>query len=310
MWTPGYGYLWVSGYPWGYMPFQCGAWNFYDGFGWGWAPGMGGCRPWWGMGFYGGPNLRPCAAWISTDPAPDFAAASHQLKTGGDGCREPERGVRGFHAAGARQEHAGDHRGKHRAGASSAAIAAGVSIIRRRLREEIRRSRESPTPQSAGRRHRIGPATAAAVPAGRCPRRARASQQPAGAKLRSRSAPPPAERFEQRRPTHSSSGRRLLAPERRLFRRRWRIAWRRRWRRWWRRWRRWWLARRWWRWWRRRRPSLRQLFAGRNLNSIRCTTLPRLRGAFCIGERLAGRGDESAYLSAFWRRIPSRRLVV
>jgi FecR protein len=57
MWTPGYGYLWVSSYPWGYLPYQCGAWNFYDGFGWGWAPGLGGCRPWWGLGFYGGPNL-------------------------------------------------------------------------------------------------------------------------------------------------------------------------------------------------------------------------------------------------------------
>lgn len=57
MYTPAYGYVWASGYSWGYMPFQCGAWNFYDGFGWGWAPGMGGCRPWWGMGFYGGPNI-------------------------------------------------------------------------------------------------------------------------------------------------------------------------------------------------------------------------------------------------------------
>jgi hypothetical protein len=53
MWTPGYSYIWVSGYSWGYMPYQCGAWNYYGGFGWGWAPGMG--RPWWGSG----------AGWIS-----------------------------------------------------------------------------------------------------------------------------------------------------------------------------------------------------------------------------------------------------
>lgn len=57
MWTPGYGYLWVSGYPWGYLPFQCGAWNFYDDFGWGWSPGVGGCMPWWGFGYYRGPNI-------------------------------------------------------------------------------------------------------------------------------------------------------------------------------------------------------------------------------------------------------------
>ena len=57
MWTPGYGYLWASGYPWGYLPFQCGLWNFYAGFGWGWAPGPGACVPWWGVGFYRGPNI-------------------------------------------------------------------------------------------------------------------------------------------------------------------------------------------------------------------------------------------------------------
>jgi hypothetical protein len=53
MWTPRFGYVWVSGYSWGYLPFQCGNWNFYDNFGWGWAPGMGGCAPWWGGGYYG-----------------------------------------------------------------------------------------------------------------------------------------------------------------------------------------------------------------------------------------------------------------
>jgi len=57
MWTPGYGYIFVSGYPWGYMPFACGNWNYYNSFGWGWAPGSGGCSGWWAGGFYGGPNI-------------------------------------------------------------------------------------------------------------------------------------------------------------------------------------------------------------------------------------------------------------
>jgi hypothetical protein len=48
MWTPAYGYMWVSGYSWGYMPYQCGAWSWYGAFGWGWAPG--GCNTWWGGG--------------------------------------------------------------------------------------------------------------------------------------------------------------------------------------------------------------------------------------------------------------------
>ena len=57
MYQPAYGYVWVSGNPWGYLPYHCGMWNWYDSFGWGWAPGMGGCRPWWGGGFYGGPYI-------------------------------------------------------------------------------------------------------------------------------------------------------------------------------------------------------------------------------------------------------------
>ena len=57
MFTPGYGYVWASGYPWGYLPFQFGMWNYYGGFGWGWTPGVGGYSPWWGTGYYGGPNV-------------------------------------------------------------------------------------------------------------------------------------------------------------------------------------------------------------------------------------------------------------
>jgi hypothetical protein len=56
MWGGQAGYFWVSGYPWGYLPYQCGNWNYYDNFGWGWSPGLGGCSPWWGGG-YRGPNI-------------------------------------------------------------------------------------------------------------------------------------------------------------------------------------------------------------------------------------------------------------
>jgi len=56
MWTPRFGNVWVSGYSWGYMPFQCGLWNYYDSFGWGWAPGA--CSPWWFVStVYIGPNI-------------------------------------------------------------------------------------------------------------------------------------------------------------------------------------------------------------------------------------------------------------
>ncbi len=43
MWTPGFGYGWVSAEPWGFMPYQYGIWNYYAGFGWGWMPGGPSC---------------------------------------------------------------------------------------------------------------------------------------------------------------------------------------------------------------------------------------------------------------------------
>jgi hypothetical protein len=36
---PGFGYTWVSAYPWGWTPYRYGAWNFVPGYGWCWQPG-------------------------------------------------------------------------------------------------------------------------------------------------------------------------------------------------------------------------------------------------------------------------------
>ncbi|HEV2022133.1 MAG TPA: FecR family protein, partial [Terriglobales bacterium] len=38
-WYPGYGYIWVSAYPWGWMPFRYGNWYYIGGHGWCWRPG-------------------------------------------------------------------------------------------------------------------------------------------------------------------------------------------------------------------------------------------------------------------------------
>ena len=40
----GYGATWISGYSWGWLPYHCGAWNYFP-FGWGWVPG--GCGGGW-----------------------------------------------------------------------------------------------------------------------------------------------------------------------------------------------------------------------------------------------------------------------
>ena len=37
--APGFGYTWVSSYPWGWMPYRYGRWVFVNGRGWCWAPG-------------------------------------------------------------------------------------------------------------------------------------------------------------------------------------------------------------------------------------------------------------------------------
>ena len=39
-WYPGFGYMWVSGYPWGWMPYRYGSWAFAGGCGWMWQPGL------------------------------------------------------------------------------------------------------------------------------------------------------------------------------------------------------------------------------------------------------------------------------
>jgi hypothetical protein len=38
-WYPGYGYTWVSQYPWGWTPYRYGSWLFVNGYGWVWQPG-------------------------------------------------------------------------------------------------------------------------------------------------------------------------------------------------------------------------------------------------------------------------------
>ena len=46
----GFGVSWISGYPWGWLPFQCGGWSYIGSFGWGWMPGGCGFGI-WGVGF-------------------------------------------------------------------------------------------------------------------------------------------------------------------------------------------------------------------------------------------------------------------
>ncbi len=44
VWYGGVGYVWSSGYRWGWTPFRCGSWSYWPDFGWGWVPSGGGYR--------------------------------------------------------------------------------------------------------------------------------------------------------------------------------------------------------------------------------------------------------------------------
>jgi len=39
IWYPGFGYTWVSSYPWGWAPYRSGSWNYLQSSGWCWQPG-------------------------------------------------------------------------------------------------------------------------------------------------------------------------------------------------------------------------------------------------------------------------------
>src|SRR5262252_4579372 len=52
---PGYGYMFASSYPWGWMPYRYGNWLFVPGYGWGWQPGV------WNS-FVGVPRYIPTTA--------------------------------------------------------------------------------------------------------------------------------------------------------------------------------------------------------------------------------------------------------
>jgi len=62
--TPGFGFGWVSAYPWGWTPYHYGSWAFVPGFGWAWQPG----GVW--MPFYGQPVVLNAPAGFVAPRAP------------------------------------------------------------------------------------------------------------------------------------------------------------------------------------------------------------------------------------------------
>ncbi len=70
-WYPGYGYMFASAYPWGWMPYRYGNWMFVPGMGWMWQPG--GFNTWVTVPRYAGtlptnfhPPVVPVAGTVKT----------------------------------------------------------------------------------------------------------------------------------------------------------------------------------------------------------------------------------------------------
>jgi len=60
--SPGFGYGWVSGYPWGWTPYHYGSWLYLPTYGWAWQPG----GTW--AGWTGPRTIHPPANFVSPQP--------------------------------------------------------------------------------------------------------------------------------------------------------------------------------------------------------------------------------------------------
>jgi hypothetical protein len=80
--SPGFGYTWISSYPWGWMPYRYGRWVFVNGRGWCWAPGA------WNR-WYSRPR------WANAPPGfhPPIPPAGNRIVGGAPGQVRPGTGV-------------------------------------------------------------------------------------------------------------------------------------------------------------------------------------------------------------------------
>jgi hypothetical protein len=90
MWYPAAGYVWASGYPWGWTPYRCGNWNYFGGFGWGWSPAGCGGTGWrfWGTGRQVNVGYGPSGYRVPVVPRPRPGPVHPILPTRLDPARE------------------------------------------------------------------------------------------------------------------------------------------------------------------------------------------------------------------------------
>ncbi len=89
VWYPGWGYTWVSGYPWGWAPYRYGRWIFIGGYGWVWQPGHR-----WNSWYAYSPVYNPPSGYHHHRP-PDHPPVYHPPIVAGGGGGHPHPGQPG-----------------------------------------------------------------------------------------------------------------------------------------------------------------------------------------------------------------------
>lgn len=74
--SPGWGFGWVSAYPWGWLPYHYGSWAFVPGYGWAWQPG-GAWTPW-----YSRPVIMNAPAGFTAPRAPTSGTSTVAVNRG------------------------------------------------------------------------------------------------------------------------------------------------------------------------------------------------------------------------------------
>lgn len=75
------GYVWASGYNWGWTPYRCGRWSYFGGFGWGWTPAAD-------CGYWGGEE-RGGGTYVAVGGRPPERHAPVQVPVAGPGKVHP-----------------------------------------------------------------------------------------------------------------------------------------------------------------------------------------------------------------------------
>lgn len=87
VWYPGYGYMFVSDYPWGWAPYRYGSWDFVNGYGWCWNPGSN-----WNT-FYAVPPVRNIPPHFHPPKPPRHRSAPVLVANNGKFTPAPSRRV-------------------------------------------------------------------------------------------------------------------------------------------------------------------------------------------------------------------------